>query len=413
MLLRLPYGVKDEMPEDIYQRKEIEDIAFGMFERWGYLPVSPPTFEYYDTLALGAGDRLKKQMYRFIDRDGELLSLRAEFTTPIARMVANKFSSFVPPMRFFYFGKVYRFFPEGIHHKREFYQLGAELVGVDVPFGEIEILNIFIALLKELLGNEDFFVDVSHAGFIRGILDRAFKDPFNREKVKSALSKKRFVLLEEILDGAPLTSDEKALLLRLPTYRGNGNMLREVESGDFPGDSIRAIKELNRLVEFFKPLGNMINVDLSLTRGIDYYTGIVFEAFSCKKGLPLGGGGRYDNLIKNLGADYPAIGFALDLESVKRFVRARVNDIRKQGVVLNLSGDGSLDTLLDVAERIREKGIVVDITYFASGGELDKYVEFRHPACTLNFLRNIVEVRYKDSIEKIQEDRIYEWIGKL
>jgi len=413
MLLKLPYGVKDEMPEDIYQRKEIEDIAFDVFEKWGYLPVSPPTFEYYDTLALGAGDRLKKQMYRFIDRDGELLSLRAEFTTPIARMVANKFSGFIPPMRFFYFGKVYRFFPEGIHHKREFYQLGAELIGVDAPFGEIEVLSIFVAILKKLLGDEEFFVDISHAGFIRGILDRAFGDPSDRERVKSALSKKRFVLLEEILDGTPLTGDEKALLLRLPAYRGNGEMLAEIESGDFPETSVLAIKELKRLMQEFESWGNMVSVDLSLTRDIDYYTGVVFEAFSCKEGLPLGGGGRYDNLIRNLGANYPAIGFALDLESVKRFVKAKVHDIRRQGVVLNLSNAGSLGLLLDVAERIRQKGIVVDITYFADEKKLCDYVEFRKPAYTLSFWGDVIELRGKGEVKRMQKERVCDWIEGL
>ena len=147
---QIPVGVQDRFLVEAVRRRRAEAALRECFTRWGYQEVIPPAFEYYENMSVGASDRLRQAMYRFIDRKGRTLALRADFTPQIARMAATKLYDRPMPLRCFYVGSLFRYEEPQAGRKREFTQAGVELIGANTAEADAEVVAQAIASLEAL-----------------------------------------------------------------------------------------------------------------------------------------------------------------------------------------------------------------------------------------------------------------------
>ena len=247
--------------------------------------------------------------YRFFDERGELLALRSDMTIPIARVVATRYPTAELPLRFCYFQHAYRSVQPQRGQPREMLQAGVELVGAPGPEGTAEVLTVLCEAL-EAAGLENWRVGLGDASLYPRLLDRVGVPEAARPQILHELVTRDYVGLAREVEafGAPE-------LLELPQRRGGPEILDVPEA--------EGLAALNGLLA--PQVAERMIFDLGLTRPLTYYTGVVFEVYDAAFGTPIGGGGRYDDLLGRFGRPLPACGWALDVE---RIHAARVGEGR-------------------------------------------------------------------------------------
>lgn len=305
---QLPHGVADLYFNDAARKRAVERKLEEIFIRWGYSEIIPPMFEYYESLASEAGPQLRDEMYRFFDRDGRTLALRADFTIPTARIVGTKLFDRAMPLRFFYIGPVFRYEEPQAGVRREFTQAGIELIGAATADADAEAIALAMNGLRAI-GLDDFRFTLGNAAYLRALLlDMDAPD------LVDAIRRKNTPALVRLLDQLPLDSDRKDSLAILPTLWGDSGILdRAAVPNRQAGDAIEHLRQVMARLEKYD-LQNFVTLDLAENRGMTYYTGILFEGFVHGLGFAITSGGRYDNLIAHYGPQVPAVGFAIGVE---------------------------------------------------------------------------------------------------
>jgi ATP phosphoribosyltransferase regulatory subunit len=305
----IPSGTRDVLPDEMRELRAIERALRDTFERLGYGEISTPALEYEDTLARAdVGDA--KPTYRLFDEHGAVLVLRSDMTVPIARVVGTRYPNAPLPLRFYYVAHAYRGVRPQRGQPREFLQGGIELVGSPSPDGTIEALNVLCAAL-DAVGLEGYRVGLGDASLYLTLLDLVGVAAEARAPVLRALYAQDFAGLERAVARLELDPDAADLLVRVPQVRGEAEVLGDLAGGvaDAALASVRAV-----LAGVDAKARRRVIVDLGLARALGYYTGAVFEVYDPALGVPLGGGGRYDDLLGRFGRALPAVGFALNVE---------------------------------------------------------------------------------------------------
>ncbi|HEX7588157.1 MAG TPA: ATP phosphoribosyltransferase regulatory subunit, partial [Anaerolineae bacterium] len=163
---QLPHGVADLFFNDAARKRAVEHTLADTFVRWGYSEIIPPMFEYYESLAAEAGPQLREEMYRFFDRDGRTLALRADFTIPTARIVGTKLFDRTMPLRFFYVGSAFRYAEPQAGVRREFTQAGIELIGAKTVDADAEAIALAMTALRAI-GLEDFRFTLGNSAYLQ------------------------------------------------------------------------------------------------------------------------------------------------------------------------------------------------------------------------------------------------------
>jgi ATP phosphoribosyltransferase regulatory subunit len=305
----IPSGTRDVLPDEMRELRAIEAALRSTFEARGYGEISTPALEYESTLERGnVGDA--KPTYRLFDEQGDVLVLRSDMTVPIARVVATRYANAEPPLRFYYLAHAYRGVAPQRGQPREFLQGGIELVGSPSPDGTIEALTVLCAAL-EAVGLEGYRVGLGDASLYPALLDAVGVTGEPRERVLHELYTQDFAGLEREVARLGLDADAADLLVRVPQIRGEADVLDPLAGtvADAALASVRAV--LDGVDDAVRA---RVLVDLGLARSQGYYTGAVFEVYDPTLGVPLGGGGRYDELIGRFGRALPAVGWALNVE---------------------------------------------------------------------------------------------------
>src|SRR5579875_1112847 len=214
-----PPGTRDLLPDEASRSREVVDAVLGLLRRWGYREVVTPTLEYLDVLVRGEGTEAADRLFKLIDRGGELLALRPEMTTPVARLVATQLRHEPLPIRLAYAGQVFRGGEPGAGRLREFPQVGCELVGADSPEADAEIVALAVEALRAA-GVGQFSLSVGHGGFLRSLLEGLGVSEEEMGHVRAALYRKDFVGLQAVLDRYALPAGGREALLALPSLRG-------------------------------------------------------------------------------------------------------------------------------------------------------------------------------------------------
>ena len=309
MTYPIPSGTRDVLPDEMRELRAIESAVRATFERLDYGEISTPALEYEDTLARAdVGDA--KPTYRLFDEQGAVLVLRSDMTVPIARVVGTRYPTAPLPLRFYYFAHAYRGVRPQRGQPREFLQAGVELVGSPSPEGTIEALNVLCAAL-DAVGLEGYRVGLGDASLFPTLLDELGVAGESRARILHELYSQDFAGLEREVAHLDIDPDAAGLLVRVPQVRGESAVLDDFAGGvaDAALASVRAVLE-----GVDAKARRRVIVDLGLARALGYYTGAVFEVYDPALGVPLGGGGRYDDLLGRFGRGLPAVGFALNVE---------------------------------------------------------------------------------------------------
>ncbi len=329
MIHPIPSGTRDVLPEETREVRAITDTLRSVFEHHGYGEVYTPALEYESVLAR-ADMAEAKPAYRVFDETGAVLVLRSDMTVPIARVVATRYASSDMPLRFCYFAHCYRGVRPQRGQPRELLQAGIELIGAPAPHGTAEALTVLCHSL-DAAGLKDYRVGLGDASLFPALMASLDVPETARPGLLQALVLRDFVGLERGLSEAGLSREAAQMLLGVPQRRGGPEVLAPA-----PPQVQEAVTGLQRVHELLEPaVAERVIFDLGLVRNIGYYTGAVFDVYDPALGAPIGGGGRYDELLARFGPSLPAVGFAL---GVDRLHIALAGEERGTGALLAQAG---------------------------------------------------------------------------
>jgi len=325
MIHPIPSGTRDVLPDETREVRAITDALRGVFERHGYGEVYTPALEYESVLA--RADMAEAQpAYRVFDESGGTLVLRSDMTVPIARVVATRYPTVEPPLRFCYLAHCYRGVRPQRGQPRELLQAGIELIGAPAPQGTAEALTVLCAAL-DTVGLEGYKIGLGDASLFPSLMGGLGVPAQARPRLLAALASRDFVGLEQELAALELAAESRNLLLDVPQRRGGPEVLAAPN-----GVVAAAAANMRQVYELLDAnVAERVIFDLGLVRSIGYYTGAVFEVYDPALGAPIGGGGRYDELLGRFGRSLPAVGFAL---GVDRLHIALMGEERGRGALL-------------------------------------------------------------------------------
>lgn len=308
MIHRIPSGTRDVLPDEMRELRLVTDRVRSVFEQAGYGEVWTPALEYEGTFER-AGMTATQPAYRMFDEQGNVLVLRSDMTVPIARLVATRYAQADLPLRFSYLAHAYRGVRPQRGQSREFLQAGVELIGKPGSAGTAEALTVLCAAL-DAAGLRTYSVGVGDASLYPALLEALGVNPEHRERILAELVTGDFVALERELQQLGLGAEAFKLLLRVPRVRGGPEVLDEL-SGPLAGAG-QGMREVHALLS--AEVAQRVIFDLGLVRSLGYYTGAVFQVYDPAYGVPIGSGGRYDELLGRFGRPLTAVGFALNVE---------------------------------------------------------------------------------------------------
>ncbi len=321
MRTQTPQGVKDFLPDDARWKVQLEQCIRAVFTQWGYGEVLTPSFELFATVNLG--DSSDAQTLKFLDRDGQLLALRPDVTTPIARMVATRFRGIKQPLRLSYLTNVFRAGQDEVGREREFFQAGVECIGVSSAMADAEVVALAAELLRQT-GVEQFQISLGHVQFFNGLLAEC-PDPEARQQIRRAFLRQDYVGLQGVLRRSAVPQWVRSILRDLPRSHGGREVVEQLQTLVDSEVAQAALTNMDAILGHLqvRSLDPYISLDFSMLKSLDYYTGMVFEGYAPNLGFSLCTGGRYDNLLGQFGSERPAVGFALGLERLMGVLAAQ------------------------------------------------------------------------------------------
>jgi ATP phosphoribosyltransferase regulatory subunit len=351
---QIPHGTQILLGRGAQRRRALERTIASVFEGWSYEEIVAPIFDYYDVFIKGMGTGLEEQVYRFIDREGNVLALRPEFTSLVAKTVVTRLASAPKPIRLYYSGDVLRFEKTKGGRQREFAQIGIEHFGSAGKSADAEVLLIAAEVLSRL-GLSEFQINVGSVDFFGGIIDRFELPESDIAEIKNILNLKDQSGLEALLAKLPLEERHKNILRAIPHLTGGREVLTEARELVRNPRSVEALDHLNEIYSIFEKAGlaQRLTIDLGEVRGFDYYTGILFRAYVPDLGFEVANGGRYDGLTATFGEDIPAVGFSFSLDRLEQIATPKLAVPEDQPTVI--------ETDLAQAVRLRSAGRAVKL----------------------------------------------------
>jgi len=315
--LQRPRGTRDFGPDEMERRRWVEARMRRVFERLGYREVATPTFENADLFVARSGPQVLAQLYNFTDKGGREMALRPELTAAVMRFYASELRKAPKPLRIYYFGNCFRYENPQMGRYREFWQMGLEYIGRRTPLANAEVIAASVQALKEA-GSTNFQVRVGHVSVLRSILSGLGLDTKAEKDLMISIDKKDAEGVIEYLKKRGIDDVERLsdLITRTCPLDRSGEALDRILSEN-PGMDAAPIEELREVLSLLRSLGSDILLDPSISRGLDYYDGIVFEIDAPSLGAEkqICGGGAY-SLSSTFGTDVEGIGFALGFDRV-------------------------------------------------------------------------------------------------
>lgn len=310
----LPAGFRDILFDEATARRRIESTFAAVLAQRGYREIVPSGVEFLDVYARG-NQSVKDLTFKFLDRDDNLLALRADFTPAIARIVAAGALGEDQPYRLWYAGSVYR--KADLHRGRfhEFRQIGAELIGLPDTGGDVEILSTAMACLDEA-GLRDVQLHVNHAGVFRGLIGSLGLTGEGLRKVKTEIDHKDMRRVTARLERQGVDQGVRDQLEAVCRCVGGVDTLEATANIVTNEETRQAIGSLLQLWEGLSPWKDRIIFDLTEIDEMEYYTGIMCAFFSPRLSSELGRGGRYDALVQEFGRPLPAVGFSFAVDGL-------------------------------------------------------------------------------------------------
>ena len=364
-----PRGTRDFLFDEMRERKKYENILRKVFESYAYQEIKTPLFEDLTLFTTKSGDEIVDQLYNFKDKSDREITLRPEITAPVARLYLNELQKTAKPIKLYYFGSCFRYERPQKGRFRQFWQFGCELIGAKSPEGEAETIAMAHQSLKEM-GIANAEIHINHLGIIRGLFEHFEINHETQEKVMTLIDKGDKELFTKTLSENNLIEDSilANILIKLIGFVGNENILNDVE------DIVSEYKETSGSLNEFKQLISLLKsfnlsnytINLGIARGLDYYTGIVFEIYIPELGAQkqVAGGGSY-NLVELFGGEkVESTGFAFGFD---RLMNAIEELKEKKSISSHIDvyvapiNDKTRLKSFEIAQNLRNNGIKTEV----------------------------------------------------
>lgn len=317
-LLHTPEGVRDIYDDECERKIILEDKFFTMLRSYGYHPIQTPTYEFFDIFAKEIGSTPSKDLYKFIDREGNTLVLRPDITPSIARCAAKYFLEEEVSIRFCYTGNTFINNNSYQGRLKERTQAGAELIGDASVDADAEMITLTVKLLIAA-GLKEFQISVGHTEYLNGLFEAAGMDEETEEEVKNLLLNRNFSGVQEVIAKLNLNSELVYLFAMLQDVMITREKMAEAKEKAAPYEkiyrSLERLEELDDILELYK-VRNYVSYELAMLSNLEYYTGVIFAGYTFGSGEAVVNGGRYDHLLTHFGKDAPSIGFAIIIDQL-------------------------------------------------------------------------------------------------
>ena len=319
-ILHTPEGVRDIYGSEFVQKFELQQQLYRLLAGEGYQGIETPTFEFFDVFSREVGTVPSRELYKFFDREGNTLVLRPDFTPSIARAVSKYFHD-ETPIRLCYMGNTFINYDKYLGRLKESTQLGAELMGDGSVKADVEMLSLLIKALKEA-GLREFQVSIGQVMFFKSLMKEAGIDSQTEKRLRQLISNKNRFGAEELLSDCELPDELRRIFLEMTALSGGVEVIEKAKRLTGNEEALSALERLERIYEGLKALSceAYISFDLGMLSKYNYYTGIIFRAYSYGYGEPIVKGGRYDTLLSHFGRELPAVGFAIVIDQLMRSV---------------------------------------------------------------------------------------------
>ncbi len=326
LLIHTPEGFRDIYSDEKKKKRQTMERLHHVFESYGYSDIETPTVEYFDVFGSDIGTTPSNELYKFFDRDGNTLVLRPDFTPSVARAVAMHFHAEDMPYKLCYEGSTFVNGHEYRLNLKESTQMGVELIGDGSAKGDAEILSMTCDLLKAA-GLTEFQVSVGEVEFFKALVQDSGLSEEKVEEVRRLIINKNFFGVGELLDNEKMSENVKTAFVKMPQLFGGREILDEAEGLSVNYGMKAAIGRLREIDQILAENGNAdyISYDFGLLSKYNYYTGIIFSAFTYGMGEPIAKGGRYDKLLSNFGQDAPSVGVGVQIDQL-------MNALKRQGI---------------------------------------------------------------------------------
>lgn len=311
-LIHTPEGVRDIYGYEFRKKLAAENRLMDILRSFGYEDIQTPVFEFFDIFSGNIGTTPSKELYKFFDKEGDTLSLRPDFTPSIARATAKYFADDKMPLRFCYQGNTFVNASDYQGRLKESTEIGAELINAGSVDADVEVLLMVVKALHAI-GLKDFQISIGNLEFFKGLCSEYGIDEEMELKLREMINDKNYFGTQDILDSLKLKEDVKNKIARIPEMFGGIDILNEARGYVTNERSLKAIDRLMSIYEFLDLNGvsGHVSFDLGMLSKYNYYTGIIFRAYTYGSGDAIVKGGRYDNLLSEFGKDAEAIGFCI------------------------------------------------------------------------------------------------------
>ena len=356
-MIQRPRGTRDFLPDDMERRRHYEGLLRDVAKTYGFREIATPIFEESELFILRSGPNVLGELYAFKDKGDREIALRPEMTAPAIRMFVNEMSNDPKPIKMFYFGQCFRYERPQSGRYREFFQFGAELIGNPNVESDAEVISMAGAMIRAF-GLKNYKIRIGHIGVLRQKVSDAGVPKERMAEVLQKLDKKNYEEATPLLKSMGVTDDAIEDLYDLTETVGGPEVLDKVpgEAGDY----------LRRLIELLRVMGvEDPEIDLGVVRGLDYYTGIVFEAEAPALGAEkqICGGGSYTLSELFGGEKVFSTGFAVGFDRILLAAEKEGQTYEKEGVdayVVPVSDDVRLESA-KIVTMLRRKGLRADI----------------------------------------------------
>ena len=358
-------GFRDFYPEELARRHHIFATWREVARRYGFQEYDGPPLEPLELYTEKSGEEIVQQLYAFEDKGGRKVALRPEMTPTLARMVGARAQALKKPIRWFSIPQLFRYERQQRGRLREHFQLNMDIIGEAGPAADAEIMAAVIDIARAFgFGPKDVRLRISDRQVLRTLLLGHGLSEAQLPAAYAAIDKLEREPRHDLIEKMKLAFGNPAAILEIAALRGIGAVtaaLGKVKGGEDAG------RPLAECVSALKAMGveDFVEIDLTIVRGLAYYTGIVFELFDTGKSLrAICGGGRYDHLIKEIaGVDLPCVGFGMGDVVLGELLRERKSGVEAPGQLdafLVAVGGEDVEPVLRLAAQLRERGVAAE-----------------------------------------------------